>query len=167
MVVFNCSKNGESQPKASSRCGSYNSLSLPSAERFSPREGQADKFKYKQLFRRLRTGFRPAKLDEQLTAEALGRANVLVLGAPQEPFSTEEFQMLKEFIARGGALLLLLTEGGEGRLGTNVNYLLEDFGISVNADCVLRTVHQKYMHPKEARARPEPQRRGHGWGTIG
>lgn len=27
---------------------------------------------------------------------------------------------------------MLLSEGGEGRLGTNVNFLLEEFGIALN-----------------------------------
>jgi len=35
-------------------------------------------------------------------------------------------------------------------LGTNLNYLLEQFGISVNNDCVVRTSFYKYFHPKEA-----------------
>lgn len=43
-----------------------------------------------------------------------------------------------------------MNEGGESRLNTNVNYLLEQFGISVNADTVVRTSFFKYMHPKEA-----------------
>ena len=124
-------------------CGAANKRALGAAERFTPTDG------YKSLFRRLRSSFRPAKLVDALTAASLEEVSVLVLGAPREPFSEEEFKTMKEFITRGGALLLLLTEGGEGRLGTNVNYLLEKFNISVNADCVLRTVHQKYMHPKE------------------
>ena len=31
-------------------------------------------------------------------------------------------------------------------MGTNVNYLIEEYGISVNNDCMVRTVHQKYFH---------------------
>lgn len=44
---------------------------------------------------------------------------------------------------------MMLTEGGESTLKTNVNYLLEQFGISANSDCVIRNAFQKYMHPKE------------------
>ena len=32
----------------------------------------------------------------------------------------------------GGSLLVLLGEGGEGSFNTNINFLLEDFGIMVN-----------------------------------
>ncbi len=35
-------------------------------------------------------------------------------------------------------------------MGTNLNYLLEQFGISVNNDCVVRTSFFKYFNPKEA-----------------
>ena len=45
--------------------------------------------------------------------------------------------------------MLLCDEGGEEAMGTNVNYLIEEYGISVNNDCMVRTVHQKYFHPKE------------------
>jgi intraflagellar transport protein 52 len=43
-----------------------------------------------------------------------------------------------------------MNEGGESKLNTNINYLLEQFGISVNSDAVVRTSFYKYLHPKEA-----------------
>jgi intraflagellar transport protein 52 len=45
-----------------------------------------------------------------------------------------------------------MAEGGEARAGasTNINYLLEEHGIAVNSDAVVRTAHYKYLHPKEA-----------------
>ena len=46
--------------------------------------------------------------------------------------------------------MVLLNEGGETRLNTNINYLLEQFGMSVNSDTVVRTSFFKYLHPKEA-----------------
>ena len=36
------------------------------------------------------------------------------------------------------------------RAGTNLNYLFEQYGISVNNDSVVRTAFYKYFHPKEA-----------------
>ena len=59
-----------------------------------------------------------------------------------------EFDCLKEYVKKGGSLLLMLGEGGETRYNTNVNYLIEEFGISINNDCVVRTVYYKYLHPK-------------------
>jgi intraflagellar transport protein 52 len=46
--------------------------------------------------------------------------------------------------------MILMNEGGEGKLNTNLNYLLEQFGMSVQADSVVRTSFFKYLHPKEA-----------------
>lgn len=54
----------------------------------------------------------------------------------------------------------MLGEYGEGKLDTNVNFLLEEYGIFVNngtisytlclrADAVIRTAYHKYHHPKE------------------
>jgi len=37
-----------------------------------------------------------------------------------------------------------LGEGGENAAGTNINYFLEEYGISVNEDCVIRASHAKY-----------------------
>jgi hypothetical protein len=74
---------------------------------------------------------------------------VLVLGAPTEKFSVAELEALKKYVLGGGSLLVCMGEGGEKKHATNINYLLEQFGISVNADCVVRTVHYKYFHPKE------------------
>ena len=46
--------------------------------------------------------------------------------------------------------MLAMGEGGETKLGTNINALLEQIGISVNSDSVIRKTFYKYLHPKEA-----------------
>jgi len=43
----------------------------------------------------------------------------------------------------------MLGEGGEQKYNTNINYLLEEFGMTVNNDSVIRTAFHKYHHPKE------------------
>lgn len=123
---------------------------------------------FKQLFRRLRALHRPEKLDtpEDLCLEVLlgGGAGgtvgaggsssgpaVLVLGCPTQPFTAAEFDVLRAFIAGGGSLLVAAAEGGEAACGSNLNYLLEEGGIAVNADVVVRTSPApRYHHPKEA-----------------
>jgi intraflagellar transport protein 52 len=114
-------------------------------ETHTPRAG------FKQLFRRLKTLYRAEKLDakDDINLDTLSQPGILVLGCPQEPFTAIEFEIIKKFVRNGGSLLVLLAEGGEARAGTNVNYLLEQFGISVNSDSVVRTVHYKYLHPKQ------------------
>lgn len=59
-----------------------------------------------------------------------------------------QFETLKGYITTGGSVLLMVGEGGEGKWGTNVNYFLEDFGIWINDDAVVRSSYLKYMHPK-------------------
>lgn len=44
----------------------------------------------------------------------------------------------------------MMNEGGETKLATNVNAMLEQVGISVNSDSVVRKTFHKYLHPKEA-----------------
>jgi intraflagellar transport protein 52 len=106
---------------------------------------------YKQWFRRLRSSFRPSSLKDEISDKTLVGVDILVLGAPQTKFSVDEFDALKDFIHAGGAVLVLADEGGEQNLGTNVNYLLEEYGIFVNADVAVRALpfESEYVHPKE------------------
>mmetsp|Transcript_20696 Transcript_20696/g.45337 ORF Transcript_20696/g.45337 Transcript_20696/m.45337 type:complete len:464 (-) Transcript_20696:2714-4105(-) len=124
VVLFNCTKR----------------------ELFTPNQG------YKQFARRLKLGaanFKPVANKDDITPATLSQASVFVLGAPREKFSVNEFDAMKKFVMGGGSMLVLMGEGGESKHQTNINYLLEEFGLSVNSDCVVRTVHHKYLHPKE------------------
>jgi len=87
---------------------------------------------------------------QEITEEKVKKANLLLIGAPHELFSKAEFDTLKSHIETGGKILILMSEGGENKMNTNLNYLLEQFGISVNNDCVVRTSFFKYFNPKEA-----------------
>ena len=106
---------------------------------------------YKRWFRRLRASFRPGALKDEISEHTLQGVDILVLGAPRAKFSVDEFDALKDFIRAGGSLLVLADEGGEEALGTNVNYLLEEYGIFVNADSAVRMLPggAEYAHPKE------------------
>jgi intraflagellar transport protein 52 len=44
----------------------------------------------------------------------------------------------------------MMAEGGEQKQGTNINAMLEQLGISINSDTVIRKTFFKYLHPKEA-----------------
>lgn len=105
----------------------------------------------KQLYRRLRSMYRPEAIlsKDDLTMSNLSGASMVVFGCPKEKFSTTEFNVLNKYVAAGGSVLIMMGEGGEMKAGTNINYWLEEYGMSVNADAVLRTTHYKYMHPKE------------------
>lgn len=41
-------------------------------------------------------------------------------------------EVLKQYLDGGGNVLVLLGEGGERKYDTNINFLLEEFGIMVN-----------------------------------
>lgn len=77
-------------------------------------------------------------------------AKIFILCGSQDKFTEEEFQHLKEYISNGGNLIVMLGEGGELEFNTNVNFLLEEYGMSINNDSVVRPHYYKYFHPKEA-----------------
>ncbi|KAJ1485697.1 hypothetical protein T484DRAFT_1792526 [Baffinella frigidus] len=47
---------------------------------------------------------------------------------------------IKGFLESGNSVVIMLGEGGEGKYGTNINYLLEEYGMAVNPDCARGTV---------------------------
>jgi len=73
----------------------------------------------------------------------------LLLGGPRSPFTGQELNDIRKFIDEGGKAVILLAEGGEHKLQTNINFLLEQLGIYVNNDAVIRKTFFKYLHPKE------------------
>jgi intraflagellar transport protein 52 len=64
-------------------------------------------------------------------------------------FILDEFEALKNYLQSGGKILVLLAEGGEVKSDTNLNYFLEEYGVSVNNHSVVRSKFFKYFHPKE------------------
>ncbi|XP_023333653.1 intraflagellar transport protein 52 homolog isoform X2 [Eurytemora carolleeae] len=79
----------------------------------------------------------------------LTQARVFVLAGPRDKFTETEINNLKKYLELGGSILVMLGDGGEKRFGTNINFLLEECGIMVNNDSVVRTNFYKYFHPKE------------------
>lgn len=43
-----------------------------------------------------------------------------------------QLEVLKQYLDEGGNVLVVLGEGGEKKYDTNINFLLEEFGIMVN-----------------------------------
>ena len=44
-----------------------------------------------------------------------------------------QFEALQLYLEEGGAVLVMMTEGGEAKHNTNINFLLEEFGIMANS----------------------------------
>lgn len=43
-----------------------------------------------------------------------------------------QLEVLKQYLDGGGNVLVMLGEGGEIKYDTNINFLLEEFGVMVN-----------------------------------
>ncbi|XP_062400389.1 intraflagellar transport protein 52 homolog isoform X2 [Sardina pilchardus] len=105
---------------------------------------------YKSLQKRLRVQWKIQSIKDELTQEKLMGTKLWITAGPREKFTGSEFEVLKQYLDGGGNILVMLGEGGETRYDTNINFLLEEFGIMVNNDAVVRNVYYKYFHPKEA-----------------
>lgn len=70
--------------------------------------------------------------NNTITAEVLQKVTVFVLAGPRALFTEDEFNVIRDYLNNGGSLLVMFTEGGEAKLKTNVNFLLEEFSIMVN-----------------------------------
>ena len=113
---------------------------------FTPNDG------YRIWQRRLKTsGWKVILNKDEIGLEFLNQVDIVVIPASRAKYSDVEFTQIRKFVGEtSGKLLVLLNEGGEKRAGTNLNFLLEEYGISVNNDAVVRTAYFKYFHPKEA-----------------
>ncbi|CAG9461231.1 unnamed protein product [Pedinophyceae sp. YPF-701] len=135
---------GAGNENAGSGEGGLVLFSMAKKETHTPKRG------FRNLFRRLKTQFTVGRMTaDDFSPERLSSAAILVLGCPTEEFLTSEVKMLQQFVSLGGSILVLLREGGEAAAGTNINYFLEEYGMSVNDDVVIRASHAKYLHPKE------------------
>ncbi|KAL7752326.1 hypothetical protein RI367_002372 [Sorochytrium milnesiophthora] len=112
----------------------------------------------KLLQKRLKHNFKIGVNKEELSLNRVFEAALIVFAGPREKFTAAEarcgfqwypFAALKSYLEIGGSVLYLTAEGGEAQSNTNFNYLLEEYGMSVNSDAVTRTSYFKYFHPKE------------------
>ncbi|XP_049588545.1 intraflagellar transport protein 52 homolog [Syngnathus scovelli] len=105
---------------------------------------------YKTMQKRIRTQWKIQSMKEELSSDKLKGVKLWITAGPREKFTASELEGLKHYLDDGGNILVMLGEGGEKKFDTNINFLLEEFGIMVNNDAVFRTRYYKYYHPKEA-----------------
>lgn len=103
----------------------------------------------KTLHRRLKAHWKLTGLKDIITKAKLAEAKLSVFVGPKKKFTATEFDDMKSYLEDGGNILITLGEGGETAYDTNLNFFLEDFGISINNDAVVRSSYYKYHHPKE------------------
>lgn len=106
--------------------------------------------RYKSMQRRLRAQWTVQSMSDTLSLERLKQVRWWITVGPREKFTASELEVLKEYLDGGGHVMVLLGEGGETKYKTNINLLLEQLGIVVNNDAVVRNVYHRYLHPKEA-----------------
>eukprot|EP00605_Chrysophyceae_sp_TOSAG23-4_P000781 GSChrysophyteH1.ASY1.ANO1.870.1 assembled CDS len=104
---------------------------------------------FKKLFRRLRAHYKVSINKDDLSLETLGEADLLVFGGSRETFSEEECRDLKSWLEGGGRMLFLVSDADDKHHRCNYKELLNDFGVTVNDDTVMRQIYYKYLHPKE------------------
>ncbi|XP_028029439.1 intraflagellar transport protein 52 homolog [Bombyx mandarina] len=104
---------------------------------------------YKLLHRKLKTSWKVMINREELSQSTLQDVKLLVVPGPQNVFTDDEFAAMKSVVERGDSVLVTMSDGGEEKINTNINFFLEEFGIVVNNDCVVRAKFHKYYHPKE------------------
>ena len=86
---------------------------------------------------------------DEVSKDKLSEANLIVFGGSRETFTPVEFDEIKAYLKAGGRVIVHLSDGGDKQSGSNINNLLQEFGITGNSDSVLRSVYHKYLHPKE------------------
>jgi len=101
---------------------------------------------FKQLHRKLKQTCAVDVNREEISLEQLSKADVYIIAAPQEPISEGEAEALKQFMEKGGSVVVL---GAEGAKCHHLNFFLEPYGMQLRDDCVVRTVLHKCLHPKE------------------
>jgi intraflagellar transport protein 52 len=105
---------------------------------------------YKKFQRELKN-WKIATNRDEITLERLAQNRLFVSVGPQKKFQSSEIEAMKRYMQQfNGSIMLCFTEGGETKLNTNLNVLLEEFGVQVNNDCIIRTSYYKYFNPKEA-----------------
>eukprot|EP00760_Papus_ankaliazontas_P030119 PhM_4_TR4615/c0_g1_i1/m.95162/K19681/IFT52; intraflagellar transport protein 52 len=100
------------------------------------------------LQRKLKQNFSVEVYKDEFTLEKLKPFDVLVLSHPTESFSKEDCHGLQQYLDQGGSILVSLGELKDGKQHS-ISPFLNSLGITPMSDCVLRTVYQKYFHPKE------------------
>uniref|UniRef100_UPI00398E97B1 intraflagellar transport protein 52 homolog isoform X2 n=1 Tax=Pristiophorus japonicus TaxID=55135 RepID=UPI00398E97B1 len=105
---------------------------------------------YKSLQKKLRTNWKIQSFKDEITEDKLIGVKLWITAGPREKFTAAELEILKNYLESGGRILVMLGEGGESKYDTNINFLLEEYGIMVNNDAVVRNMYYKYFHPKEA-----------------
>jgi len=105
---------------------------------------------FKLFQRKFRTQYKIVQNKDDVTKEILEGVAAIIYAAPKKKLETEELTVLQEYLAEGGSVLVMGSEGLEGQSYQHLNKLTEEHGITMCHDSVVRTVYlREYFHPKE------------------
>ena len=105
---------------------------------------------FKVMHKRIRSNYKITANKEEIVYKKIVENRLLVFGGPRNKFKQTELDALKKYVEVGGhSVLILLGEGGESNWDTNINVFLEEYGMEIKSDAVVRTQYYKYFHPKE------------------
>ncbi|XP_043682485.1 intraflagellar transport protein 52 homolog isoform X2 [Vespula pensylvanica] len=104
---------------------------------------------FKVLQRKLKPKWKLVENNDTITEESLTSGRVFVLPGPRNKFTEIEMNTIRNFVNNGGNVLVMLGEGGENKSNTNINFLIEEYGVMVNNDSVVRMGYNQTLHPKE------------------
>ena len=78
------------------------------------------------------------KIEAGLTYEKLAAYNIFIIGVPiaQSYLTSEEIEDLVKYVNDGGSLLIVADKGGDYENKSNLNDLIEHFGVKLNSDCL-------------------------------
>eukprot|EP01062_Namystynia_karyoxenos_P017978 TRINITY_DN16646_c0_g3_i1.p1 TRINITY_DN16646_c0_g3~~TRINITY_DN16646_c0_g3_i1.p1 ORF type:complete len:538 (+),score=199.32 TRINITY_DN16646_c0_g3_i1:117-1730(+) len=118
---------------------------------------------YRQLARLLKKNYQVQVNKETVSEEKLAQAQCVCFCGSRDRFEASEIDAIRRYLQDGGSVLFALGEGGDqgpwaatseqsATQACNLNKVIEEVtggAITVNNDCVVRTVYYKYFHPKE------------------
>jgi intraflagellar transport protein 52 len=87
---------------------------------------------------------------DQLKAQKIKQARVLVFACPSIEFTEDEIMAIDAYVEAGGNVLILAGEGGDKSSRANLNSLLSRYSMELANNSVVRTSYYRYFHPKEA-----------------
>jgi len=117
-----------------------------------------------KLARMLKKAYKIQLNKDQVSEEKLATAQCNCFLGSRDRFENHEIDAIRKNLQDGGSVLIALGEGGDQGAwaqttgsdfstgACNLNKVVEEItggAISINNDCVVRTVYYKYFHPKE------------------
>eukprot|EP00164_Ancoracysta_twista_P014035 GFYU01022675.1.p1 GENE.GFYU01022675.1~~GFYU01022675.1.p1 ORF type:complete len:612 (+),score=89.73 GFYU01022675.1:61-1896(+) len=112
-------------------------------EAFLPNKG------FKAFHRKLKQFCLVDVNKEVVTLDRMMPHDVVIFGCPTDKLSPEDIASIHHYVDAGGSVFLALGDGQGGKFSYANAAMDKHFGITFNEDCVVRTVMQKCLHPKE------------------